>query len=238
MVSSCAPEAPGTVEPSEWGPALRPLWASDQLDASRHRPRRRAHRRPGLRHRPPAPRGGCAAVVVGARPERPAARTVFERTPDHAPRRRYTRTAPPLVVARRPRARRPGVRAGPGGPEAAAELRQGRGRQHPDRRGRAVGVAPARRRGRGPDGGVRAARARAARGRGPRGAGRGEQRPGAPPPQKAGNRGEGQRSGSLHRATSRRATPAFAGNAAIPIYGRAASSSSCSSSPRLLTGRV
>jgi len=34
LVSSCAPEAPGTVEPSEWGPALRPLWASDQLDAA------------------------------------------------------------------------------------------------------------------------------------------------------------------------------------------------------------
>jgi len=84
LVSSCAPEAPGTVEPSEWGPALRPLWASDQLDAS-------AFIDPDVA---PIVDQGCAIVLPlleaaarrswsGPKPERPAARTVFERTPDH-----------------------------------------------------------------------------------------------------------------------------------------------------------
>ena len=84
LVSSCAPEAPGTVEPSEWGPALRPLWASDQLDAA-------AFIDPDVA---PIVDQGCAIVLPlleaaarrswsGPKPERPAARTVFERTPDH-----------------------------------------------------------------------------------------------------------------------------------------------------------
>ena len=34
LMSSCAPESPGTVDPSEWGPALRPLWAADNLDVA------------------------------------------------------------------------------------------------------------------------------------------------------------------------------------------------------------
>ena len=158
LVSSCAPEAPGTVEPSEWGPALRPLWASDQLDAA-------AFIDPDVA---PIVDQGCAIVlplleaaapvVVGA--QAGAAGRADGLRADAgplAPRGALRGRRRPLVVARRPRARRPPeFWTGFGGAEAAAELRQGRGRQRPDRRGRAVGVAPARRRGRGADGGVRA----------------------------------------------------------------------------------
>lgn len=80
LMSSCAPESPSTVDPSEWGPALRPLWAADQLNVA-------AFIDPDVA---PIVDQGCAIILPlleaaarrswsGPKPEKPELRTL----PDH-----------------------------------------------------------------------------------------------------------------------------------------------------------